>query len=227
MATTSDLIFSQRFGKRSFNMDIPERAACMEALYTGQEMVSNHLPESVANIIGRYADVDEYFPAELRDGPLPYFVDWLIESVHLVEITAYSDGDAYTIFETMNDRGLSLSPADMLEACGTSASARRSALGDDEIDRNQKLLAGSTRPRQPGARLDVTAGLLLKMEPGGRHPGFELRGISEEQRVQYEIAVGGVRGDRQVGGAGVEVDGLRTGQDDSVAVGCEHGQRVK
>src|SRR5712691_1541058 len=33
---------------------------------------------------------------------------------HLVEITAYSDDDAYTIFETMNDRGLSLSPTDML-----------------------------------------------------------------------------------------------------------------
>jgi len=35
--------------------------------------------------------------------------------VHLVEITAYADGDAYTIFETMNDRGLSLTPADMLK----------------------------------------------------------------------------------------------------------------
>jgi len=35
--------------------------------------------------------------------------------VHLVEITAYSDADAYTIFETMNDRGLSLTPADMLK----------------------------------------------------------------------------------------------------------------
>jgi uncharacterized protein DUF262/uncharacterized protein DUF1524 len=111
----ADLIFSQRFGKRSFNMDIPERAVCMEALYTGHEMVSNDLSESVTNVIGRYADIDEYFPAELRDKALPYFVDWLIESVHLVEITAYSDGDAYTIFETMNDRGLSLSPADMLK----------------------------------------------------------------------------------------------------------------
>lgn len=111
----ADLIFSQRFGKRSFNMDIPERAACMEALYNGQELVSNDLSESVTNVIARYADIDEYFPAELRAEALPYFVDWLIESVHLVEITAYSDGDAYTIFETMNDRGLSLSPADMLK----------------------------------------------------------------------------------------------------------------
>ena len=55
------------------------------------------------------------FPTALRGAALPYFVDWLIENVHLVEITAYSDGDAYTIFETMNDRGLSLTPADMLK----------------------------------------------------------------------------------------------------------------
>ncbi len=46
---------------------------------------------------------------------MPYFIDWLLENVHLVEITAYSDDDAYTIFETMNDRGLSLSPTDMLK----------------------------------------------------------------------------------------------------------------
>ena len=55
------------------------------------------------------------FPDELRGEALPYFIDWLLENVHLVEITAYSDDDAYTIFETMNDRGLSLSPTDMLK----------------------------------------------------------------------------------------------------------------
>lgn len=32
-----------------------------------------------------------------------------------MEITAYSDEEAYTIFETMNDRGLSLSPTEMLK----------------------------------------------------------------------------------------------------------------
>ena len=99
--------------------------------------------------------------------------------------------------------------------------------GTMEIDRNQELLAGSGRACQPDARLDVTAGLQLKMEPCGRHPGFELRSLSEEKRVQHEITVRGVRGDGQVGGASVEVDGLSTGQDDGVAVGCEHGQRVK
>jgi hypothetical protein len=111
----AELIFSQRFGKRSFNIDIPERAACMEALYTGHIMASNDHTESITNVLGRYIDIDEQFPPELRGEALPYFVDWLTENVHLVEITAYSDGDAYTIFETMNDRGLSLSPADMLK----------------------------------------------------------------------------------------------------------------
>ncbi len=114
-AQIAELIFSQKFGKRSFNLDIPERTACMEALYSGRELVAQELPESLANIMARYADIDEFFPEELRGLALPYFVDWLIESVHLVEITAYSDGDAYTIFETMNDRGLSLTPADMLK----------------------------------------------------------------------------------------------------------------
>ena len=39
----------------------------------------------------------------------------LTEKVRLFEIRAASDEDAYTIFETMNDRGLSLTPLDMLK----------------------------------------------------------------------------------------------------------------
>ena len=111
----ADLIFSTKYDKRSFNLDIDERTACMEALYLGYELVAHDPPESIANILGRYSDINESFPEELRGDALPYFVDWLIDNVHLVEITAYSGGDAYTIFETMNDRGLSLTPADMLK----------------------------------------------------------------------------------------------------------------
>ena len=111
----ADLIFSQKYGKRSFNLDVPERTACMEALYKGEEFSDPNASESIANILARYAEFEDDFPEELLGAALPYFVDWLIENVHLVEITAYSDGDAYTIFETMNDRGLSLTPADMLK----------------------------------------------------------------------------------------------------------------
>lgn len=111
----AELIFSSQFGKRSFNLDIPERTPCMDAIYAGRDFVAADENESVVNIVGRYSDIDDAFPDDLRKEALPYFADWLIECVHLVEITAYSDSDAYTIFETMNDRGLSLTPADMLK----------------------------------------------------------------------------------------------------------------
>lgn len=111
----AELIFSQKFGKRSFNLDIPERTVCMEALYSAQLFDDTDQMESVGNILARYQDIEERFPEELGGHALPYFADWLIENVHLVEITAYSDEDAYTIFETMNDRGLSLTPTDMLK----------------------------------------------------------------------------------------------------------------
>jgi hypothetical protein len=114
-AQLAELIFSQRFGSRSFNLDVPERNACMEALYTGHTPVLTDPPESIENILARYTDLEEHFPDELRGDALPYFADWMIENVHMVEITAYSDSDAYTIFETMNDRGLSLTPTDMLK----------------------------------------------------------------------------------------------------------------
>jgi uncharacterized protein with ParB-like and HNH nuclease domain len=111
----SELIFSTKYSRKSFNLDIPERTACMEALFTGTLFDETRQPESVQNMMARYRDIEDLFPVELRATALSYFVDWLIENVHLVEITAYSDEDAYMIFETMNDRGLSLAPTDMLK----------------------------------------------------------------------------------------------------------------
>lgn len=114
-AQLADLIFSQKYGKRSFNLDVSERRDCMEALFAGDPFDDSGQPESVVNILARSNEIEELFPEDLLEAPLPYFSDWLIENVHLVEITAYSDDDAYTIFETMNDRGLSLTPTDMLK----------------------------------------------------------------------------------------------------------------
>lgn len=110
-----ELIVSEKFGEKSFNLYVDERTSCMEALYDGNPFDPNGRSESVQNLHRRYGDLESSFPDELRNGALPYFIDWLLENVHLVEITAYTDDDAYTIFETMNDRGLSLSPTDMLK----------------------------------------------------------------------------------------------------------------
>src|SRR5690349_966812 len=104
-----EMIFSEEYGEKSFNIQVDERTACMEALFQHQPYDETGKSESVQNIVSRYRDIEVLFPEDLRDEALPYFADWLKQNVHLVEITAYSDDDAYTIFETMNDRGLSLS----------------------------------------------------------------------------------------------------------------------
>ena len=59
--------------------------------------------------------LETIFLKSYQNSTLPYFVDWLLGNVYLVEITASEDSDAYSIFETMNDRGLSLTPTDMLK----------------------------------------------------------------------------------------------------------------
>ena len=58
----ADLVFSLKLGKRSFNLDVEERAQCMEALYKGEEFGDPDPPESVANILARYVDLEEHFP---------------------------------------------------------------------------------------------------------------------------------------------------------------------
>ncbi len=133
------LIFSEIYGQRSFNLDIDERESIMNALYSEESLdrfVSIDQSESIRNIAARYNDIENHFELEIEQ--LPYFVDWLLQNVYMVQITAYDDGDAYTIFETMNDRGLSLTPAEMLKGYLLSKF-------DDTIQRNSANNAWKNR----------------------------------------------------------------------------------
>ena len=106
------LIFSESYGEESFNLNIPERASIMKALYSDNFFSKKDQPESILNIWLRYKDIEECFKLP-ENHALLHFVDWLLEKVNLVEITTDDDVSAYTIFETMNDRGLSLTPTAM------------------------------------------------------------------------------------------------------------------
>jgi uncharacterized protein with ParB-like and HNH nuclease domain len=110
-----EMIFSEQYGTKSFNLTVDERQSCMEALFEEQPFDDTDRSESVRNILARYRDIEDMYPVALAEAALPYFIDWMIENVFLVEIRAASDDDAYTIFETMNDRGLPLSPTEMLK----------------------------------------------------------------------------------------------------------------
>lgn len=109
------LIFSERYGQKSFNIYVEEREECLSALYAGKDFDPDDRPESVKAIFERYNDISEIFPEDLKKDALPFFIDWLIYNVDLVEISAYAEQDAHKIFVSMNDRGLSLTPAEMLK----------------------------------------------------------------------------------------------------------------
>ncbi len=110
------LIYAQEPDGKKFKLDIEERNSCMSALLAGETFnPEGHPSDSVRNLVERYHDINEIFPVDLPDDELRMFIWWVIRNVKLIEITANDDGDAYTIFETMNDRGLSLTPTDMLK----------------------------------------------------------------------------------------------------------------
>ena len=113
------LIYSTKYGRASFNFNVSEWDTCLNALCNGESPDPTGQLLSVQNLINRFKDIVEIFPDQLQGTKLsyflPYFLDWLIEKVMLVQITAFSDDNAYTIFETMNDRGLSLAPTEMLK----------------------------------------------------------------------------------------------------------------
>lgn len=110
------MIFSELRGSKSFNITVEDRVPCLEALFNQGHYVTNkNDDESTVNMAERYQDITEAFPEELKNEAFPFFIDWLKYNVIMVEIIAYSDENAYIIFETMNDRGLNLSSSEMLK----------------------------------------------------------------------------------------------------------------
>ena len=128
------MIYSDHRGVKSFNLHVPERERCLEQLFnSGTYETTDTDDESTVNMARRYEDIGQAFPEELRNESLPRFLDWLRHNVILVEIIAYSEENAYTIFETMNDRGLNLTSTEMLKGYILSNihdSARRHKVND-------------------------------------------------------------------------------------------------
>lgn len=111
-----DLIFSRKHGRNSFNIDVPERFDILNAFYKNENFEINENDNvTIHNIYDRFQDIKEIFPENLSVDKLPIFIDWIKEKLIFVEIVAYSDKNAFTIFETMNDRGYNLTPSEMLK----------------------------------------------------------------------------------------------------------------
>ena len=109
------MIFSESYGKKSFNIDVDDRFNCMDAIFSEKQFDITDESESVKNLYGRYEDIIELFPKEISDDMLLHFCDWLAERVFFIEIVTNTEQDAHKVFVSMNDRGLSLTSTEMLK----------------------------------------------------------------------------------------------------------------
>ena len=121
----SQLIYSYHSGRTSFNLDVEDRTECMKALFLEGRFEDDGKSDSVSRMVKNYELIEEKLNEALDDSrpraddhpvSLESFIDWLIENVYFIEVTASSDADAYSIFETMNDRGLQLTPVELLKS---------------------------------------------------------------------------------------------------------------
>ena len=114
-------LYVRKGGKTTLVLNVETRRKIIEHLiinpetiFSDAEELENSITlknkdESIHNIIERYEDITKLFPDNLNTiDKLPIFIEWLLNNVILVEIKAFSMENAYTIFETMNDRGMVL-----------------------------------------------------------------------------------------------------------------------
>jgi uncharacterized protein with ParB-like and HNH nuclease domain len=115
-ASLDSLILSRKYGRPSFNLDVDERERCLSSILEEADFDTEAQPTSIRNLWNRYETIRTRFPDDLLGPALPYFSDWLQNRVMFVDIVASDQHMALEIFETMNDRGLRLSSADMLKS---------------------------------------------------------------------------------------------------------------
>lgn len=121
-------LYVRKGGKTTLVLNVETRTKIIEHLIQNPETIFSDIEElennlssktkdeSIHNIIERYEDITKLFPDNLNTiDKLPIFIEWLLNNVILVEIKAFSMESAYTIFETMNDRGMSLNPTEILK----------------------------------------------------------------------------------------------------------------
>lgn len=111
------LIYKDVYGDKKFNLDIEERLECMLDLYTkGSYVEKEGDSASVHNIVERYNDIDDCWNDTINSTNIVSFTYWLKEKVMFSKVWTNNDDFAYVIFETMNDRGLSLTQVEMLRS---------------------------------------------------------------------------------------------------------------
>ena len=115
-ADIAALIRSKAYGKVSFTIDVTERSAVMTSLFNDKPFDTEGAGESIKTLYDRYMDIKNGFPDEITNDILLHFCDWVMNKIQFIEIKASTEQDAYKVFITMNDRGLRLTPTEILKS---------------------------------------------------------------------------------------------------------------
>jgi uncharacterized protein with ParB-like and HNH nuclease domain len=116
-AEVDQLIYSDDFGSKRFNLEIEERKECMLSLYeSGEYILKDKDSISVQNLVNRFNDISDCWNDDIKEDNAAHFAYWIKEKVMFSKVWTTSDDFAYIIFETMNDRGLSLTQVEMLRS---------------------------------------------------------------------------------------------------------------
>lgn len=141
-------LYVKKGGRKTFVLNIENRNSTIEQLINDPNNVSideniSESFESNQNLVQRYEDLNTLFPAEIKSKEiLPLFVEWLLHNVVLVEVRAYSIENAYSIFETMNDRGLTLNPTEILKGYLLSKIVENHPENEDKAEEVNAFWAG-------------------------------------------------------------------------------------
>lgn len=111
------LIYSNHYGTYRFNLHIEERKECINALYkNGKYDPKPNDSVSVNNLVKRYEDISDLWDNRIKEDNIAHFSYWLLNHVLFSRVITNDNQFAYVIFESMNDRGLSLTQVEKLRS---------------------------------------------------------------------------------------------------------------
>lgn len=112
-----DCIYINDYGTKTFTISVKERSNCMKSLFENGEYTPDEKDKlHVQNIVNIFENICNFWNEKINENNVINFVYWLLNKVKFSKVWTNDDGFAYVIFETMNDRGLSLTKVEMLRS---------------------------------------------------------------------------------------------------------------
>ena len=113
--TLKDLVKRKAFGEETLNIIAgDERDTLMTHLLEKKEY--DPKTEDAKNLLHNYMQIEDLLYTKVDEEAIPLFAEWLISKVYFVQIKAKASQEVYLIFERINDRGLQLTPLEILKA---------------------------------------------------------------------------------------------------------------